>query len=384
MILSQRKRPAFRLNDLVAVAALLVVAVGVLGPALAGPKEAEARTACANKLKDLGLAVHNYAGAYQNNLPALTSDVARPRFGAYNGDLFFSLLPFLEDHVEVFETGLKNPNSTWYAAIAPSTVLPFGMTPPAKDKLPLSAHPVKYYQCPADETISKGLSANQTATNVATAPYYFPWAASSYAANYQVFGANNDFTKANWGNACGSYYNIGNIPDGTSNTVFFGEQWAACGSTAGSLWAYPGIGNYSGTSYTSTPGTAAPQGANGLTNASGKTTSKYWMPTFANSNATYGFTSGGLKGSIAEHNSRNANEKPIVAPFAAGLYWDAPPQVDIRPADCDKSRLQSFHPGVVAVGMGDGSVRHVRGKLTQSTWWSAIGPSDGTVLGPDW
>jgi uncharacterized protein DUF1559 len=385
MKLSQRSRPAFRLNDLVAVIVIVVLVVGLFAPAAEKPRADAARTQCVNNLKQLTLSVHNYASAYQNTLPALTCDVAKPKYGVFNGDMLFTLLPFLEQDA-YFQVAYQTPVCTWYAPIAPSTTLPFSTTPPGKERLPLSTHAFKVYQCPADTTIVKGLSANQTSTNTTTAPYYFPWAGSSYAANYQMFGVVNSLgdDKSKVGNSCGPAFNIGNIPDGSSNTVFFGEQFAACGSSAGNLWAYPGIGNYSDKRYTSEPGTAAPAGTHGMTNTAEKTTSKFWTPVFANSNKTYGFTGGGKNGSIFEYNIENRDAKPIAAPYAAGQFWDAPPQFDIRQAQCDKSRLQSFHPGAVAVGMGDASVRIVSGKVTQATWYAAICPADGNLLGSDW
>jgi hypothetical protein len=382
MTLSRRGRAAFRLNDLVAILVVVVLTVGVLAPAAEKPKEEEARVACSNNLKQLGLAVHNYAGAYQNAIPALTCDERRAKYGAYNGNLYFTLLPFLE-HADLFETGMKNARCTWYAATAPATDLPFKTSPPDKSAEPLSAHPIKVFQCPGDATVVKGLSANQTATNTTTAPYFFPWAASSYAVNYQVFGVVNRLKETTWGNACGPAFNIGNIPDGTSNTIFFGEQFAACGGSAGSLWAYPGIGNYGRTEYTTEAGTAAPNGASGLINTPEKTTGRLWCPAFANNQETYGFTAGGKAGSIYEYNLEHP-EKHLTAPYDAGKFWDVPPQIDIRQADCDKSRLQGHHPEVAAVGMGDGSVHFVNSKVTQPTWYAAICPADGTPLGTDW
>ena len=117
----------------------------------------------------------------------------------------------------------------------------------------------------------------------------------------------------NWGNACGPKYNIGNIPDGTSNTVFFGEQFSGCGASAGNLWAYPGIGNYSDTnSYPVTPA------GNGIVNTKTGTTSPLWAPVFANSHAKYGFSAGGLDGSIYKHNTQEPAPPALKPPYAAG------------------------------------------------------------------
>ena len=147
---------------------------------------------------------------------------------------------------------------------------------------------------------------------------------------------------------------------------FFGEQVAACGTTAGSLWAYPGIGNYSGTQYTSAvPGAHAPVGVDdSIVNTAESTNSNLWAPVFANNNAAYGFTAGALKGSIFEYNAQGAEPEPLTEPFAIGQYWGritARRRTFSRPSMRQESRLQSFHSGTVVVTMADGRVRLVSG-----------------------
>jgi prepilin-type N-terminal cleavage/methylation domain-containing protein/prepilin-type processing-associated H-X9-DG protein len=44
----------------------------------------------------------------------------------------------------------------------------------------------------------------------------------------------------------------------------------------------------------------------------------------------------------------------------------------------------SPHTGGINVTLGDGSVRFVSQGLSGTTWWSAMTPSGGEVLGPDW
>jgi hypothetical protein len=377
-------RPAFRLVEVLVVAVVLMIAIGLLLPATTTGRHSNARTQCINNCRQLALAVNNFAIVHQNALPALTSDQAKPDYGAYNGGILVTLLPFLEEEVLFQHGAMCLPSCTWYAPVPPNKLLPFGTTPPDESRTPLSARPIKVYQCPYDTSIRDGYSANQAGTNTQTAPYFFPWAASSYAANYQVFGTENNLGALTSGNFCGPKYDLAHIPDGTSQTVFFGEQLAACGSTAGSLWAYPGIGNYSGPQYASAEaGAHIPVGdGKSIVNVPGVTNSYLWAPVFANDNPAFGFTAGGLEGSIARYNARE--RVPLVPPYALGQFWDAPPQTGILHEQCDKSRLQIFHNMAVVVSMGDGSVKLISGALSQATWYSAIMPADGNPLGLDW
>jgi len=55
-----------------------------------------------------------------------------------------------------------------------------------------------------------------------------------------------------------------------------------------------------------------------------------------------------------------------------------------NPATCDGGRASSKHTGGIVCGMGDGSVRTVNRNITPATWWAAITPDAGDVLGSDW
>jgi hypothetical protein len=375
---SRRPRPAFRRGELIAVVIFLILGAGLLLPALQHQHYPSGRTECINNLRQIILATHNYASAYENALPALTSDVAASGFGEYNGGILVTLLPFLEQEVLFDQGAMRLPECTWYGPIPPNVLLPFSPRGAASRAMPLSTQILKIYICASDTTTRAGL------LHYGDTPSPSDWAGSSYAANYQVFGSHNHLGSKESGNACWPMYNIDNLPDGTTNTVFFGEQFAACGNMAGTLWAYPGIGNYSGAQYTSVPGAHAPFGVgNSIVNDENSSNSNLWAPVFANSHPTRGFSAGGLNGSIFDfNNQKKVPTPPLRPPYAVGQYWDAPPQTGITQAQCDKSRLQSFHTG--AVVMGDGSVRVVSGQVSQETWHAAIVPDDGIAFGTDW
>jgi len=114
------------------------------------------------------------------------------------------------------------------------------------------------------------------------------------------------------------------IGDGLSNTVMYGEKYGTCGS-GGALWAYR-------------PGD--PQGW---------PTMSFFAPNW---------TSTGLTAS--------------------------PPQVKPLIPACNPYNVQGFSVSGCQVSMCDGSVRTVSPSVSSTTWYAAIWPNDGIVLGSDW
>jgi prepilin-type N-terminal cleavage/methylation domain-containing protein len=294
IVRAKAKRGGFTLIELLVVIAIIAILIGLLLPAVQKIREAAARMACSNNIKQLGLAVQNYAGDHDSQLPALTSSTGAPSTGGYQGSMFVTLLPYIEQG-NLYSVAVSNPGDTWDAA--------------ASDGVAVRAHPIKTYQCPSDPTIANGFASNQINA----------WAASSYAANFQMFG-----TMRAGGNADAPQYTIGNIPDGTSNTIGFSEVLSVTPvNGGGSLWAFPGID-----------------------------WSWQWTPVIADSRVT-------------------AN-------------WMALPQFNPTPSLADKLLSQSEHTGLVLVGLMDGSVRGVNSGVSPSSWQWALQPDDGQVLGSDW
>jgi prepilin-type N-terminal cleavage/methylation domain-containing protein len=318
---SIRQPRGFTLIELLVVIAIIGVLIGLLLPAVQKIREAAARSQCANNLKQLGLACHNFHDTNGSLPPALgyfpdylASNATGPW---YYGTPFYFLLPFIEEDTKWNEVIVEINSYTsnmfydpWYT----SYVYQLG---------------IKVYICPSD--------ASQYNGQISAVPYP-PCGATSYAANAQAFGQ-NQFTA---GNYSVSSLQAGNtiptsFPDGTSNTILFTEKYAQCGPLAGGTWSADGtVSQYM--AYYNPPG--APFG-----------------PWYLNADSW----------------------TPLIGFFYPSLFQVLPTQ-----QTCNYQVPQTPHAAGIQVALADGSARLVSQSVSAQTWWLALVPNDGQVMPSDW
>lgn len=102
--------------ELLVVIAIIGILVGLLLPAVQQAREAARRTACVNKMKQLGVAMHNFADV-NGNFPAATASKAVGTSAipaANNGRTSFTiaLMPFLEQNT-LFDS-IDHTQSPWH------------------------------------------------------------------------------------------------------------------------------------------------------------------------------------------------------------------------------------------------------------------------------
>ena len=151
----RRESYGFTLVELLVVIAIIGILIGMLLPAVQQVREAARRTACANNMRQLGIAAHNYessneefpAGLVQEDL----SDVCPGTFQGHS--VFYFLLPFIEAN-NVFDdmdpncpgaNRVSDPSMNRAASVIPTLLCPSDLLGDESIPFPSLGTPQEFY-----------------------------------------------------------------------------------------------------------------------------------------------------------------------------------------------------------------------------------------------
>ena len=297
-----RARKGFTLIELLVVIALIAILIGLLLPAVQKVREAAARSTCSNNQKQLGVALHNYASANQDKMPGGEQNGLSGNPEYTSSPFFFTLLPYIEQDNIYRQSSLSG--ASWGNG-GHATV-------------------VKTLLCPSDSSHQNGLSPP------------VGWATTSYGRNYFLFDSATRLNGPSGHYSTISKYTIGNIPDGTSNTIGIVERFGYMSNYGWSgLWTHHAQERvhwgYSQWAPCYGPWISNGDPAQGIGNV------RNYLPQF------------GVRANVAHPYYPNGG-----------------------------------HPTTNIVALMDGSVRGVNAGISPLTWEGAILPDDGAILGNNW
>ena len=235
MVRSHR-RSGFTLIELLVVIAIIAILIALLLPAVQQAREAARRTQCKNNLKQLGLALHNYHDAY-NILPPgmvfsgdLTGANAALDSQTYslNHTGWMMLLPYIDQGPLYNQWDPTVASGASLRATGPAVWgNPAVNFPVTQTKLSMLLCPSEPIQGPAPNVAS----GEYASTQAAVTSYMF--AGGYYGENYRTYTVYNSSTatlpdgrvvlrSGTFGNNRSA--RIGDILDGTSNTIAMGES----------------------------------------------------------------------------------------------------------------------------------------------------------------
>jgi prepilin-type N-terminal cleavage/methylation domain-containing protein/prepilin-type processing-associated H-X9-DG protein len=343
-------RAAFTLIELLVVIAIIAILIGLLVPAVQKVREAAARTQCANNLKQMGLAVHNFQTTYHGKMPySWYPNGLNGTWTMAGGSVFYALLPFLEQN-NLYQ-GQPGNTAQQNFANAASTV-------------------VSTFVCPSDAG-----SVNLGAMWNANAWPTFVWINGAGTAPALTCPNPNNGNPAQF--AGGSYtysqqalgHGVtigGSFSDGTSNTIMISERIMDCFSTtltaAGAhyytTWADPW------TAYWFAGGTLGGVGSGFQPNAQGVYRSNP-APAGLPTNAT---TTGYLR--------------TTATAFVGSAYtWGI--QAGAAPGNCLRTNFSTGHAGGAQFVFVDGSVRMLTASIDPANLYFLSTPASGDTPAGD-
>lgn len=196
----------FTLVELLVVIAIIGVLIALLLPAVQQAREAARRMTCSNKLKQIGLAVHNYHDTHTAFPIGVTTFTG---YGASDNLPIWSvaILPFLEQSAVYDQIKLATNN--------------FSQEVPNGTSTNISGQAMEAYMCPSDILGD----VNTFRSNVGKSNYMACGGSMVYA-NAENFVPNGNYDSRNYnGIFCyDTSRQFRDVIDGTTNTILAGER----------------------------------------------------------------------------------------------------------------------------------------------------------------
>lgn len=221
-----RPRRAFTLIELLVVIAIIAVLIALLLPAVQQAREAARRTQCRNNLKQMGLALHNYAGTFTDVLPRGAyvqrglSCCCQNQIDDPGHTVHTMLLPYIDQQPLYNKYNMNVPYHALVNRPLINTRIPTYLCPSADPK-------------PSDTTSVANISTTPAVFQVQ--PHTYPGAGSNHGWGWcgrHSGGASDEMGifAARWGiqEQGGAVtpetsLKLASIKDGTSNTMAFSE-----------------------------------------------------------------------------------------------------------------------------------------------------------------
>jgi prepilin-type N-terminal cleavage/methylation domain-containing protein/prepilin-type processing-associated H-X9-DG protein len=345
-------RRGFTLVELLVVVAIIGTLVGLLLPAVQSAREAARRSTCSNNMKQQALAIHNFASANQERVPAASYQVS-----AHGSTIWIRLLPYVE-YVDVYSKLSPGGNFWLWAS---------GYNQTSAHAAALDGLKVPAYSCPSspfDNTL-------YTETRQGGTPSSYSTQKGSYA---PICGAINGSPRDNTapaGPAAGSGVfglvdldaskrNIGrrmkDMTDGLSKTLMVGEQSDFSVNKVDEIRANAGFYLWMGKNF------------NAVATGDGNFVKDTVLGATYTDGRCFGMTTVGFA----------INMKSLITPSSGN------PGTKFTQNVCAcNTPIQSAHPGGATVSFADGSVVFLSESLDLPTLFNLANGNDGNTTSAD-
>ncbi len=232
-------RKAFTLVELLVVIAIIGILIALLLPAVQAAREAARRVDCSNRMKQLGVAAHNFHDTYKRFPPGYLGPIPQapspPWVGQSNGSLTF-LLPYLE--LDAVHENLDKDVAN-YGNISLFDISQLGDSywnrtdgwTAAQTKLKAFLCPSENEESEANTIVTINLFYDSTATEAVESAGRYSGDLADVLGRTHYLGIAGSFgrTGSLWDTRKGVFSNrtrsrFSNLRDGASNTLLFGEN----------------------------------------------------------------------------------------------------------------------------------------------------------------